>query len=320
MEENRFVIHYYLNNPDLHQLDAKLFNSNEAIIISIIELISKTLDVKLDIKISARQEGGVEDNIIIKVLSNPFISSCLSGIISGLFVVFLTQDKELTNLQKEALREQINFYKQQNQDNLEIKKYLTNISNKLDLFSNINTCNEIKKKQNNIYKPMSYNEDIRSFAIEKKDNEIVTTLGNISKEDFNKFILPEPQKEEIVDEDATIDIISPVLSATSRLNWNGIYKGKPISFSMGDKEFKQRIISDNLQFGANNILSAKLKYTKTTDEYGIVDYSNYVVTEVFGTETMNGGSIEMTRTTKKRNLENRLQYSFDLDGDKNESK
>lgn len=315
MEENRFVVHYYLNNPDLHQLDAKLFNSNEAIIISIIELISKTLDVKLDIKISARQEGGVVDNIIIKVLSNPFISNCISTIISGLFVVFLTQDKELTNLQKEALREQINYYKRQNQDNLEIKNPLTTISNKLDLFTDVNTSNEIKKKQNSIYKSMSCNEDIRSFAIEKKDNDAITTLGNVPKEDFNKFILPEPQKEEIIDENATIDIISPVLSDTSRLNWDGIYKRKHISFSMGDKEFKERIMSENLQFGANNILSARLKYTKTTDEHGIVDFSNYSVIEVFGTDTRDGGYIDMSKPIKRRKSEDteKLQYSFDLE-------
>ena len=104
----------------------------------------------------------------------------------------------------------------------------------------------------------------------------------MDKKDFCRFI---DKQERIVDidEDATIEIISPVLN-NSKYKWRGNYNNEVIEFSMRDKEFKNKIFSEDLQFGSNNILSAKLEIRKDVDEYGNEKISGYAVIEVFGTE------------------------------------
>lgn len=157
---------------------------------------------------------------------------------------------------------------------------------------------------------MNDNTQITSFAIEESTtNEEIKTLGKVDKKDFCKFI--DEQKRVLdVDEDATIEIISPVLN-NSKYKWRGNYQNEVIEFSMKDKEFKNKILSEDLQFGSNNILSAKLEIRKDIDEYGNEKISSYAVLEVFGTE-LKDGYIEMPRTTRRRTMQNQMDlFSFD---------
>lgn len=80
---------------------------------------------------------------------------------------------------------------------------------------------------------MNDNTQITSFALEEyitnKETEI---LGKVDKKDFCRFI---DKQERIVDidEDATIEIISPVLN-NSKYKWRGNYNNEVIEFSMRD--------------------------------------------------------------------------------------
>ena len=97
----------------------------------------------------------------------------------------------------------------------------------------------------------------------------------------------------------------------SKYKWRGNYNDEVIEFYMNDKEFKNKIFSEDLQFGSNNILSAKLEIRKDIDEDGNEKISSYAVLEVFGTE-LKDGYIEMPKTTKKREMNNQMDlFSFD---------
>ena len=139
----------------------------------------------------------------------------------------------------------------------------------------------------------------------------------MKKKDFCTFIINTPQRKIEVDENATIEIISPVLN-NSKYRWRGNYNNQVIEFSVKDKEFKNKILNENLQFGSNNILSAVLEIRKDIDENGNEKISSYAVLEVLGTE-LKDGYIEMPRAKKTKKSADQMDlflFSEELDGTK----
>lgn len=322
------VVHYGLIN-ELHQMDAKIFNSNEANIISIIENIANFFDFSIDIDVAIREEGGIKDVLKLKpkttfdrwciALGGIIGTALIENIISNTLNKFLTNGNTVTS---ECLKEQSEIAKKQ----LEIAEKQLEVSEKSNTLKEveINKIDELKekienihnvdvsdleKKRSHIYKNMNKNEKIEYFSIENKDE----ILGKVEHKDFSNFILPENREEDYIDENATILIVSPVLN-DSKNYWRGIYRHKEenieISFSMGDREFKDMIIRDNIQFsaGANNILSARLKCKKIIKEDGSeILNPKCSVDEVFFTETKTG-TIDVFKEKKKKKFEDDKQY------------
>ena len=306
------IIHYFLNDPTLHQLNARLVNTNQANIISIIEMISQELGIEVDIAVLAVKEGGLKDILNIKITKRDvfvgvgsFVVAILVNVISNL----LTQDTELNALQKEYYKTQIEQAKLNSQICEKTNKELEKLKQRIDNLETSETSLKIKRKRSIIYTQMNDNNQITSFAVEEYTiNEEIKTLGKVDKNDFCKFI-DEQRREVEIDEDATIEIISPVLN-NSKYKWRGIYHDEVIEFSMKDKEFKNKILSEDLQFGSNNILSAKLEIRKNIDEDDNEKISSYAVLEVFGTE-LKEGYIEMPKTTRRRAMQNQMDlFSF----------
>jgi len=311
------VIHYFLKDPTLHQLNARLVNTNQANIISIIEMISQELEIDIDIDVLATKEGGLKDILRLKpkttadrwIVSVAFLAVFIP-IFVALIVHFLTHDGELTDLQKEYYKAKLEEIKKDKQVDEKQQKEIDKLKQRIDNIETTETSVKIKRKRSVIYAQMNDNTQITSFAMEEYiTEEEIKTLGKVDKKDFCKFI--DEQKRVIdTDEDATIEIISPVLN-NSKYKWRGNYHNEVIEFSMKDKEFKNKILSEDLQFGSNNILSAKLEIRKDIDEYGNEKISSYAVIEVYGTE-LKDGYIEMPKTTKRRALQNQMDlFSFD---------
>lgn len=311
--ETDLIIHYFLKDSTLHQLNARLVNTNQANIISIIEMISQELGIEIDIDVLAAKEGGLKDILNIKITKRDIFVGTGSAVVAILVNVisnFLTQDTELNTLQKEYYKTQIEQAKLNSQVCEKTSKELEKLKQRIDDLETSETVLKIKRKRSVIYTQMNDNTQITSFAIEESTtNEEIKTLGKVDKKDFCKFI-DEQKRVLYVDEDATIEIISPVLN-NSKYKWRGNYQNEVIEFSMKDKEFKNKILSEDLQFGSNNILSAKLEIRKDIDEYGNEKISSYAVLEVFGTE-LKDGYIEMPRTTRRRTMQNQMDL-FSLD-------
>ena len=69
----------------------------------------------------------------------------------------------------------------------------------------------------------------------------------IEKDQFKNFILSTDDLPLITDEEAFIEVISPVLKK-GNFKWKGIYRGEPINFYMKDKKFKDSIFHQKVAF------------------------------------------------------------------------
>lgn len=89
--------HYIFNDENLHKINAKTLFKAEKTFISYIEFFAKKLELKIDLKISARKEGSFVD--IISVASN------ITGILS--LLVALADHFSLP--QKKLIKQKMNM-------------------------------------------------------------------------------------------------------------------------------------------------------------------------------------------------------------------
>lgn len=245
--ESQFIIHYYLND-DLHSMNAFVRNAMEKDFLSIVNTISSSLNLKIELESRAAKEGGfieILDIIEAHPVSSTIIVSSAGYAIKRFLEYLLTGAYKKNKLENEKLELEI----------LKLKKESAGIDeNQLE--------QKLARPISNYYAKIEKYEKIRAVGFGNEvNNEYV-----VQRDEFRNFILID-DKEEEVDDDANIEIISPVLKE-GRYKWRGIYKNESIDFSMGDSKFKNDIIDGRYDFGNGSFINCQLFITKTYDEFG----------------------------------------------------
>ena len=245
--ESQFIIHYYLND-DSHSMNAFVRNAMEKDFLSIVNTISCSLNLKIELESRAAKEGGfieILDIIEAHPVSSTIIVSSAGYAIKRFLEYLLTGAYKKNKLENEKLELEI----------LKLKKESASIDeNQLE--------QKLARPISNYYAKIEKYEKIRAVGFGNEvNNEYV-----VQRDEFRNFILID-DKEEEVDDDANIEIISPVLKE-GRYKWRGIYKNESIDFSMGDSKFKNDIIDGRYDFGNGSFINCQLFITKTYDEFG----------------------------------------------------
>lgn len=245
--ESQFIIHYYLND-DSHSMNAFVRNAMEKDFLSIVNTISSSLNLKIELESRAAKEGGfieILDIIEAYPVSSAIIVSSAGYVIKRFLKYRLTGAYKKNKLENEKLELEI----------LKLKKESAGIDeNQLE--------QKLARPISNYYAKIEKYEKIRAVGFGNEvNNEYV-----VQRDEFRDFILID-DKEEEVDDDASIEIISPVLKE-GRYKWRGIYKNESIDFSMGDSKFKNDIIDGRYDFGNGSFINCQLFITKTYDEFG----------------------------------------------------
>lgn len=245
--ESQFIIHYYLND-DSHSMNAFVRNAMEKDFLNIVNTISSSLNLKIELESRAAKEGGfieILDIIEAHPISSTIIVSSAGYAIKRFLEYLLTGAYKKNKLENEKLELEI----------LKLKKESASIDeNQLE--------QKLARPISNYYAKIEKYEKIRTVGFGNEiNNEYV-----VQRDEFRNFILID-DKEEEVDDDANIEIISPVLKE-GRYKWRGIYKNESIDFSMGDSKFKNDIIDGRYDFGNGSFINCQLFITKTYDEFG----------------------------------------------------
>ena len=136
----------------------------------------------------------------------------------------------------------------------------------------------------------------------------------VKREQFNQFILRSDELPPLKDQNAIIEIISPVLT-DARYRWKGIYNksGAMIDFYMQDDEFKKQMVDDKIAFSSGMCIECVLEISRKLSELGEIIHAGYVVTTVVKTRF---GKIEVITPQGKKHLRKqqaeREQLTLDL--------
>lgn len=97
------------------------------------------------------------------------------------------------------------------------------------------------------------------------DEKPLSKESGTDRSDFKFFILKSMSVDSLIDKDARIVIISPVLDRR-KYTWRGVYKNEVITFSMLDKLFIQKIQLKQVEFTNGTTIRCVLEQKRRIDD------------------------------------------------------
>ena len=294
---NLFELHYYFNN-DLHLIDASLRNSCEREIIAIFNEAASILSIDISLFSSVPSEGGFRDYWKAMGKNNNQITILLV-ILTIILSRIPSTDPEMDALEKEIKRLTIEEKKlniQKLKIELEEKKVTEVDETVIKKAANVIDKNlKVVKRRSNLYSLLSSENTIDkvSFALlDSNSGESFSDERVILRESFKKFIIRSDKLRADVDENAVIEIISPVLKE-GRFKWKGVYDEIVISFDMNDADFKEDVLLENIAFKHGSCIKCVLRKFREIDEVGEIKVTGYAVTTVV--EVVEGNEAHKTK-------------------------
>lgn len=285
---------HYCFNDESHTMDAVIRNKCEHEFLEIVKHVSTLFNVELELESEAYTEGGLREWWSLTIKKNPTLAAIIIGVLINVLSNYITTDQELNDLQKQELRLSIEKLKQDLEEN---KEEIPTIHIENATFI-INNDIKVQKHKSNFYKNLEdYRKVIRieTTALTEKNKPINETIP-VERADFGKFVLTSDELPSDFDNEAVIEIVSPVLTNTS-YKWKGIYKGEPIDFSMKDKDFKESVISEKETFKNGTYIECVLEISRKVSDFGEVKNSSYSVLTVIKKD--DGISQVITKQGKK---------------------
>ncbi len=296
---------YYSFTDDSHKMDALIRNNCERELLAIVNEIASLLDVDINIETESYiKDGHIE--LWTLVSENRYVT----GVITGMFITvlsrYLTKDRELSDLQKQELRLKLEKLKKGLKES---KGEKPNI-NPEDSLTAFNGNTKIIKYKSNFYQALNEYSSVTKVTtvLLSHDNQPIIDPTIIEREDFGKFVLKTDELPPVTDENATIEIISPVLK-NEKYNWKGIYNGEIIPFSLRDKEFRHHVTNNDIQFKNGTCIDCILKISRKISNLGEIQNFGYTVLTVLRkhdedttTETPQGKRYRIKKEMETRQL------------------
>ncbi len=277
-------LHYWLND-DSHTMEAYIFNKCEYEFLGIVNELSKALKISVEVEVEPLREGGIrawfkfkkkaKDAIKLAVLIyllTDIVGSPLKTTLEFITKEILEQVFENPEIKK--------LEKEKKLADLELEIAKTKVETER-LLKEIDE-NKIKKKRSNYYETASQSKKIEKISVTATDadKEFKFVETTVLAVDFNQYIMTSDDVEPDYDDNATIEIISPVLKK-GRYPWVGIYNGAVIQFKMKSDEFKSMVLSGQVPFKNGSSITCMLVTNKRIDNEGDIKITSYEVTEVY---------------------------------------
>ena len=162
------------------------------------------------------------------------------------------------------------------------------IYNKIQAFFDFSIWNEKEYQGPWSVRVINYYETARQDKRIDKISVIATDTGkkfefvkkDVTASDFYQYIMTSDDLDPFCDENATIEIISPVLKK-GKYPWVGIYNGEVIQFKMKSNEFKSMVLSGEVPFKNGSSITCLLITNKRIDNEGDIKITGHEVTEVY---------------------------------------
>lgn len=328
---NYLELHYFFVEEDKsHSMNAIVRNRCEYELLHIIKEVSKSFDFQVLIETEAYDKGGLVEFYKFFVSSEgQAIISASNFLVAIIALILASKPSTKSKLDKKEQKLRIEESQLRTEiGKIDIQLLKQELEQKRIKFPNINNERieylidgnlKINKHRSNYYKSVNNYPKIRkiSTAILNEHKDQVNEPWYIDKSEFIDFILESDKLEPIYDENASIEIISPVLKKGKNFKWRGIYNlnPEPIEFSM-NREFKERVIQDGIAFKSGTFIDCILKIERRIDDFGYIKNTNYSVVTVLkqrndgiSTETPEGKKIRKDKEADQ--MQGKL-FGFDV--------
>lgn len=315
--DKKLELHYYLSHES-HSMDAFIRNECEKEILIILKEIINSLNISVVIESEAYTEGGLRQvwKFLGKHDKQILLLVTVAAIIFSRFPPESDIQIENTQLQNTNLKLQntelrLRIKKLSNE--LKIKDEI-NIDDTLAMVELLNQENKISWHKSNFYRKIIPYSKVTQISTQPLDeqNQPIGELLTIDKNKFHEFLLKSDSLPPVVNENAEIDIISPVLK-NGKFAWKGFYMGNIINFEMTDHEFTKSVIKKDIEFiNGTSIVCVLVQFLKIEDS-GSIKISKNKVVRVFQVNNSNSNIVTLAGKKRKASKkQNEDQLNLDL--------
>lgn len=297
----RLELHYHLRDES-HSMDALVRNKCEAEILAAFTQIAQQLGVEVYLESTAYREGGLKE-IWSFLGSNTAPLTLLLAIIVLVFSRYPTSDPETEALNKEVLKLTIEEKKLNLQ---KMKRELGDQKPAVNVVSDAATAIEgdlkVATRRSNFYRGLIGYEKVTAVGFTQlpEHQNVVLDEKQVQRADFFKFIqVTDRLPVEVIDE-ASIEIVAPVLREGS-YQWKGQYDNQPINFAMLDEEFKSSVLLRKVSFQHGSTIKCILNIHRKFDEVGDIKITGYSVATVLSKS--DEGTVEETLQGKRHRFD-----------------
>jgi len=295
---NKFQLRYVFDDES-HAMNAIVRNICERELLQIFNEVINVLDLDIDLECDAFTDRGLHASWRFAGEDHAQVTLVLAAIFEYLDKAPSENKEELSaqmeNLQKD--NKQIKAALKEITDGLKDEKVVTDelvhkVVSLLDQDYKL-----IYYKSNFFKKVNAYSKVVKiNTARLNDDNKVIGTAKTLAKKQFQRFILKSDKLPPNVDEDATIELIAPVLKQ-GKYQWKGLYNGDVINFEMGDDSFKTSVFNKQIEFYNGSTIQCVLSQTQKMDELGQVKITKSEVITVLEHNVKEG--IKETEQGKK---------------------
>lgn len=310
---NILELHYSFRD-DSHTMNAFVRNECEKELLLIFKEVVAALNMEVNIECEAFKEGGLKE--IWRFLGKNGVQITLILSIIGLILSRIpVENKELVKLQIENLQLDNESKRQQ------LKKIKYEVKSDEELTEEVvEKVIEILDKdykivwhKSNFYKKLNLYPKVSKLSTQilNEHNRPIEDEKSVERQQFSKFILRSDSFPPNIDEEAVIDIISPVLKKGD-FSWKGFYKGEIINFEMADIDFKNSVLNKEIEFINGTAIKCVLHQNRKIDESGLIKVVQSKVLTIF--EIIEGDNLtETTQGNKYKRNKKLLSDQLELD-------
>lgn len=275
-------LHYYLSDNE-HSMDAKVFNKVESELLKIIGEVTKILDLELSIEVQALEEGGLKaiykflnkkKNKRNIVIVGTFFAGIIATVMSDVISQKINSDPEMERLKKQKieleiqkLKKELNSEETENTGNNETLVINQEFINSISIY--ISELNKVKISKSKFYENLLNVGKVDKVSTQELDENLEPKAGEkiVPRKDFNLFIIKDKDIDPDYENDVILEIVSPVLRK-SKMSWKALLNGEQITFVLKDDNFKNLIVSKNLQFSNGTKIICDLETKQKMNDDG----------------------------------------------------
>lgn len=275
---SKIELHYFFSDTS-HSITALIRNKCELNLLGIFKEITSILGARIQVEAEAHTPGGLIDYYLLRGKSD-FSRSITAAIFHYVLPLEVDIEKAVNDEDKDEIRKRVDKLRKELKESEREDANLIDMNNVAVLFRN---NLKIIKLKSNFFRQLNNSEKVTKLSVQQimNDNNAVGKPNVINRKKFDTYMLVADTLKPETDQNAIIEIISPVLKV-GNYKWKGIYKsiGRTVNFVMKDEDFKNEVINQGTLFKNGTRIECKLEITRKMSEFGEVTVTGYSVTTV----------------------------------------
>jgi hypothetical protein len=268
----KLQLHYWFGDKS-HTMDALVYNKCEREVLELTKALAKVCEVAIKMETEPSGKGGLKSWLALIPRYSKKTSAAKMKLVTALVgTVIVAQDQKIANELVKVWMEKL----AEANDNADVVK--EEARKKLLLLEQNGV---VRKRRSNLYDLLRKYAKVKSFSVALTDEakKPLTEEQLVEREAFKTFVLSSNAMAPQILENASIEIISPVL-VSGKQKWKGMYKGTLISFVMKAEEFMTMVQSGKVEFKSGSTIECTLQIERKMTATGTEKITNYNIIAV----------------------------------------